>query len=48
MLKKLNTTINEKSFIKKVITFDEVYKTHHELDIDNKEKYLDFNFYNKK
>ena len=43
MLKKLNTTINEKSFIKKVITFDEVYKTHHELDIDNKEKYLDFN-----
>jgi len=43
MLKKLNTTINEKSFIKKVITFDEVEKAHHNLNINNKEKYLDFN-----
>ena len=43
MLKKLNTTINEKSFIKKIITFDEVEKAHHNLNINNKEKYLDFN-----
>jgi long-chain acyl-CoA synthetase len=43
MLKKLNTTINEKNFIKKVITFDEVEKAHHNLNIKNKEKYLDFN-----
>jgi len=43
MLKKLNTTINEKSFIKKVITFDEVEKAHQNLNINNKEKYLDFN-----
>ena len=42
MLKKLNTTINEKNFIKKVITFDEVEKAHHNLNINNKEKYLDF------
>jgi len=43
MLKKLNTTINEKNFIKKIITFDEVAKAYHNLNIDNKEKYLDFN-----
>jgi len=43
MLKKLNTTINEKNFIKKVITFDEIEKAHHNLNINNKEKYLDFN-----
>ena len=43
ILKKLNTTINEKNFIKKIITFDEVEKAHHNLNIDNKEKYLDFN-----
>ena len=36
MLKKLKKTINENNFIKKVITFDKV-------EIDNKEKYLDFN-----
>ncbi len=42
MLKKLNKIINEKNFIKKVITFDEVEKTLHNLNIDNKEKYLDF------
>ena len=43
IFKKLNTTINEKNFIKKIITFDEVEKAHHNLNIDNKEKYLDFN-----
>ena len=43
ILKKLNTTINEKNFIKKIITFDEVEKVYHNLNIDNKEKYLDFN-----
>ena len=43
MLKKLNTTINEKNFIKKIITFDEVEKAYHNLNVDNKEKYLDFN-----
>ena len=42
MLKKLNTTINEKNFIKKVITFDEIEKAHHNLNINSKEKYLDF------
>ena len=44
MLKKLNKIINEKNFIKKVITFDKVEKALHNLNIDNKEKYLDFNF----
>jgi len=43
MLKKLNATINEKNFIKKVITFDEVEKVHHNLIIKDKEKFLDFN-----
>ena len=47
MLKKLKTTINEKNFIKKVITFDEIEKTLHNLNLDNKDKYLDFNFNNK-
>ena len=47
ILKKLNTTINEKNFIKKIITFDEVGKAHQNLNIDNKEKYLDFNFITK-
>ena len=42
MLKKLNTIINEKNFIKKVITFDEVQKVFHNLNISNKEKYLGF------
>ena len=41
MLKKLNKIINEKNFIKKIITFDEAKKAHHNLNI-NKEKYLDF------
>ena len=43
LLKKLNNTINEKRFIKKVITLDEVNKVIHDLDIINKDKYLDFN-----
>ena len=43
MLKKLNIAINEKNFIKKVITFDGVEKACNNLNIDNKEKYLDFN-----
>ena len=44
MLKKLYVTINQKNFIKKVITFDEIEKAHHNLNINNKDKYLDFNF----
>ena len=44
MLKKLNATINQKNFIKKVITFDEIEKAHHNLNINDKDKYLDFNF----
>ena len=43
MLKKLSNTINEKEFIKKVITLDEVNKVIHNLDIIDKDKYLDFN-----
>ncbi|WP_435166352.1 AMP-dependent synthetase/ligase [Candidatus Pelagibacter bacterium nBUS_28] len=43
MLKKLSNTINEKKFIKKVITLDEVNKVIHNLDIINRDKYLDFN-----
>ena len=42
MLKKLNTTINEKNFIKKVITLDDVEKTKDNLNIKNKERYIDF------
>ncbi len=44
MLKKLYKSINEKDFIKKVITLDEIDKVINNLNIDNKEKYLDFNF----
>ncbi len=44
MLKKLNSVINKKNFIKKVIIFDEAEKAQHNLNIDDKEKYLDFNF----
>ena len=43
LLKKLNNTINEKRFIKKVITLDEVNNVIHDLDIINKDKYLDYN-----
>ena len=43
MLKKLNNSINQKDFIKKVITLDEKDKVTNNLNIINKEKYLDFN-----
>jgi len=42
MLSKLKKTINEKNFIKKIITFDEVEKLHHELNLESKDRYLDF------
>jgi long-chain acyl-CoA synthetase len=42
MLKKLNNSINEKDFIKKVITLDEIDKVINNLNLINKEKYLDF------
>jgi len=42
MLKKLNKIINEKDFIKKIITLDEVHKVISNLNINSKEKYLDF------
>jgi long-chain acyl-CoA synthetase len=43
MLKKLNNSINEKDFIKKVITLDEIDKVINNLNLIKKEKYLDFN-----
>jgi long-chain acyl-CoA synthetase len=43
MLRKLSNTINQKKFIKKVITLDEVNKVLDNQDSVNKEKYLDFN-----
>ena len=43
LLKKLSNTINEKDFIKKVITIDEVDKVIKNLSLINKERYLDFN-----
>ena len=43
LLKKINNTINKKRFIKKVITLDEVNNVIHDLDIINKDKYLDYN-----
>ena len=42
MLRKLSNTINEKNFIKKVITLDEVNKVIYNLSLIGKEKYLDF------
>ncbi len=42
MLKKINNTINEKTFIKKIITLDEVNKVVDDLNLVSKEKYLDF------
>ena len=42
MLKKLSNTINEKDFIKKVNTLDEVNKVINNLNLISKEKYLDF------
>ena len=41
MLKKLNNSINEKDFIKKVITLDEIAKVTNNLNLSNKEKTLD-------
>ena len=43
MLKKLSNTINEKEFIRKVITLDELNNVIDNLHIIDKEKYLDFN-----
>ena len=43
LLKKLSKTIDEKDFIKKVITLDEVSKVTDNLNLISKEKYLDFN-----
>ncbi|MDC3143232.1 AMP-binding protein, partial [Candidatus Pelagibacter sp.] len=43
MLKKLINTVNEKKFIKKIITLDEVNKVTNDLDIIDKNKFLDFN-----
>ncbi len=43
MLKKLNNTINQKDFIKKIITLDEIDNVTNNLNIESKEKYLDFN-----
>jgi long-chain acyl-CoA synthetase len=43
MLRKLNNIINEKTFIKKIITLDEVNKVTNDLNIIDKNKYLDFN-----
>ncbi len=43
MLRKLNNSINEKDFIKKVVTLDEKTKVINSLNIINKEKYIDFN-----
>ena len=43
LLKKLSKTIDEKDFIKKVITLDEVSKVTDNLNLTTKEKYLGFN-----
>ena len=32
----------KKSFIKKIIIFDEVEKLHQELNLESKDRYLDF------
>ena len=42
MLNKLKKTINEKDFIKKVITFEKIEKTHNDLNENDKNRYLDF------
>ncbi len=43
MLKKINNTINQKDFIKKIITLDEVDEVVSNLNLNSKEKFLDFN-----
>ncbi len=48
MLKKLNKIINEKTFIKKIITLDLIDNVIDNLKIINKEKYLDFETITKK
>ena len=42
MLKKLNNTINEKTFIKKIITLDGVDKVVDDLNLNSIENYIDF------
>ena len=42
MLTKLSNTINKKDYIKKVVTLDEVNKVITNLNLTNKEQYLDF------
>ena len=43
MLKKLHNLINEKDFINKVVTLDQIDNVINNLHINNKEKYLDYN-----
>ena len=43
MLKKLHNLINEKDFINKVVTLDQLDNVINNLHINNKEKYLDYN-----
>ncbi|MDA9682082.1 long-chain fatty acid--CoA ligase [Candidatus Pelagibacter sp.] len=43
LLKKLSKTIDQKDFIKKVITLDEINKVTNNIKLISKEKYLDFN-----
>jgi len=43
MLKKLHNTINEKNFVKQVITLDEIDEVINNLNLIKKEKYLDLN-----
>ncbi len=43
MLKKLSNIINEKDFIKKVITLDQIDKVINNLNLNNQERYLDYN-----
>ncbi len=43
MLKKLNNLINEKDFINKIITLDQIDKVINNLNLNNKERYLDYN-----
>ena len=42
MLKKLNNTINKNNFIKKIITLDKLDEVVDNLNLNSKEKYLDY------
>ena len=42
MLKKLNNIINEKNFIKKIITLDAIDRVVDNLNLNSRDKYLDF------